>query len=83
MKTRLLPLAFLFSFLLPVQHLRVASDVAVSSAASSGGSFSGRNPNVFTPTGNSAVANQTPIQTSLNAASAARCVPKYSRIHTL
>ena len=68
MKTRLLPLAVLFvSFLLPVRHLRAASDVAVSTAATSGGSFSGGNPNVFTPTVNAAVANQTTIQTSLNA----------------
>ena len=66
MKTRLLPVAFLVSFLLPVQHLRAASDVTVSTAATSGGSFSGGNPNVFTPTANSAVANQTTIQTSLN-----------------
>ena len=66
MKTRLLPVAFFVSFLLPVQHLRAASDVTVSTAATSGGSFSGGNPNVFTPTANSAVANQTTIQTSLN-----------------
>ena len=69
MKTRLLPLVFLVSFLLPALHLRAASDVAVSSAATSGGSFSGGNPNIFTPAANSAVANQATIQTSLNAGS--------------
>ncbi len=71
MKTRH-PLAVLLaSFLLPVQHLRAASDVTVSTAATSGGTFSGGNPNVFTPTANAAVANQTTIQTSLNAGTSA------------
>ena len=44
-----------------------ASDVTVNTAATSGGSFNGGNPNVFTPTSASAVANQTTIQTTLNA----------------
>ncbi len=57
MKTRLLPVAFLVSFLLPVALLHAASDVSVSTALTSGGSFSGGSPNVFTPTANSAVAN--------------------------
>ena len=70
MKTRLLPAVLCVSFLLPVQHLRAASDVTVSTAATSGGTFSGANPDVFTPTANAAVANQISIQTSLNAASA-------------
>ena len=68
MKTRHLPLAVLLvSFLLPVPHLRAASDVTVSAAATSGGSFSGGNPNVFTPTANAAVVNNADIQTRLNA----------------
>ncbi|MGA1238915.1 MAG: hypothetical protein ACO34E_18870, partial [Limisphaerales bacterium] len=45
---------------------RAASDVAVSSAATSGGSFSGANPLVFTPTAASAVANVLTIQQALN-----------------
>ncbi len=67
MKTRLLPAVLLVSLLLPVQHLRAASDVSVSSALTSGRSFGGGNPNVFTPTANAAVANNGTIQTSLNA----------------
>ena len=69
MNTRLPLAVLLVSFLLPVQHLRAASDVTVSTAATSGGTFSGGNPNVFTPTANSAVANNSTIQTSLNAGS--------------
>ena len=70
MKARLPLAVLLVSFLLPSLHLHAASDVTVSTAATSGGSFSGGNPNVFTPTASAAVANQTTIQTSLNAASA-------------
>ena len=44
-----------------------ASDVTVSSAATSNGAFSGVNPAVFTPTGTPAVANNGTIQISLNA----------------
>lgn len=72
MKTRLPLAVLLVSFLLPSLHLRAASDVSVSSAATSGGSFSGGNPNVFTPTAAAAVANQTTIQTSLNAGASVR-----------
>jgi hypothetical protein len=44
-----------------------ASDVSVTAAATSGGSFSGGNPNTFTPTASPAVANNATIQTALNA----------------
>ena len=44
-----------------------ASDVSVTTAATSGGTFSGGNPNVFTPTGATAVVNSNDILTTLNA----------------
>ena len=51
-------------------RVNAASDVSVSTAATSGGAFVGTNPNVFTPTAAAAVANTTPIQTSLNGGNA-------------
>jgi hypothetical protein len=55
---------------LPISSLLfAASDVSVTTAATSGGSFSGGNPNVFAPTADAAVANQITIQVSLNEAS--------------
>jgi len=59
---------YLLACLVPLQPLCAASDVAVTAAASAGGSFSGDNPNVFTPSGATAVADLTTVQTSLNAA---------------
>ena len=41
--------------------------MSVTTAATSGGTFSGGSPNVFTPTTTAAVANNTTMQTSLNA----------------
>ena len=49
-----------------MQLLPAASDIAVSTAATSGGGVSGANPNVFTPTANDALTNDATIQTSLN-----------------
>jgi len=51
-------------------RLEAASDVTVSTGATSGGSFAGANPNVFTPTAGTAVANNGTIQTSLNGGNA-------------
>ena len=71
MKMRLIQVTvLLISFLVPVEHLPAASDVTVSTATTSGGTFSSGNPNVFTPTANSSVANNGSIQTSLNAGTA-------------
>jgi hypothetical protein len=47
--------------------LHAASDVTISTAATSGGSFSGTNPNVFTPVNAAAVVQASAIQTQLNA----------------
>jgi hypothetical protein len=50
--------------------LHAASDVTVSAAVTAGGAFVGVNPNVFTPTATTAVANNGTIQTSLNGGNA-------------
>ncbi|MEK7951309.1 InlB B-repeat-containing protein [Luteolibacter soli] len=47
--------------------LHAASDVTISTAVTSGGSFSGANPNVFTPVNAAAVVQASAIQTQLNA----------------
>lgn len=54
------------SFLIPA-FIHGASDVSVSTGATSGGSFSGANPNIFTPTAAAAVADRDSIEASLNA----------------
>ena len=41
-------------------------NITINTAANSNGSFNGGSPNLFTPTGNSAVANRDAIQASLN-----------------
>jgi hypothetical protein len=58
----------LFGFVL-TDRSRAASDVTVSTSTTSGGTFSGTNPRVFTPTATAAVANNGNIQTALNLAS--------------
>lgn len=50
--------------------VRAASDVTVSAASSSGGAFSGGNPNVFTPSAATANVDRATIQTSLNGGNA-------------
>ncbi len=71
MKTCLSFSRFVLSLLLLASpHLHAASDVTVSSAVTSGGSFAGTNPNVFTPTASPAVASTTTILTSLNGGNA-------------
>ncbi|MCX6873863.1 MAG: PA14 domain-containing protein [Verrucomicrobia bacterium] len=51
-------------------QLQAASDVTVSTGTTSGGAFAGTNPNVFTPTAATAVANNGTIQNSLNGGNA-------------
>ncbi|MCU0781918.1 MAG: hypothetical protein MUF04_12565 [Akkermansiaceae bacterium] len=63
-------LSLLLLVLLGPVSARAASDVTVSAAASSGGAFSGGNPNVFNPAAAAAVANTGTMQTSLNAGNA-------------
>ena len=58
-------LACLLSLSLPAAH--AASDVSVTTAATSGGNFSGGSPNIFTPSASPAVASNATIQASLNA----------------
>ncbi|MCW1884761.1 hypothetical protein OKA04_08475 [Luteolibacter flavescens] len=54
------------SLLLPAA-LHAASDVTLSSTVTTGGSFSGANPNVFTPTADAANVQTSAIQSQLNA----------------
>ena len=67
MRARFLLAVSLLTVLLPASSLHAASNVSVSTAATSGGGFGGGNPKIFTPTAASAVANRDTIQTSLNA----------------
>ena len=67
MRARFLLAVSLLAAFLPVSSLHAASNVSVSTAATSGGTFGGSNPKVFTPTAVNAVANRDTIQTSLNA----------------
>ena len=58
--------AIVLSLLLPAV-LHAASDVTLSTAATSGGAFSGTNPKVFTPVDAAAFVQNSAIQTELNA----------------
>ncbi|MCF7730706.1 MAG: hypothetical protein K9N23_03420 [Akkermansiaceae bacterium] len=61
------PLVVAASILLATAcHLEAASNVTVSDAPTSGGTFNSGNPNVFTPTAAAAVADKNAIQMSLN-----------------
>jgi len=57
----------LFILLASPAVLHAASDLTVSAAATSGGSFSGTNPKIFTPSAAAAFVQGSAIQTELNA----------------
>ncbi|MCW1926457.1 hypothetical protein OKA05_28155 [Luteolibacter arcticus] len=66
MKPRPSSTLVVLSLLLPAV-LHAASDVTISTASTSGGSFSGTNPRVFTPVDAAAFVQASIIQTDLNA----------------
>ena len=64
----LVSLAVLGAVVAPAQAQAASFDVTISTGATSGGSFSGGNPNVFTPTASGAVLNVTDLESALDTA---------------